>query len=279
MQRRTVTIQNRVTRVPLRVDPVFESSILGNASAFFYALNKRTFLITNWHVVSGRNPAGRAPLLSNAAIPDSLKLHIPIDTSREGVKSMGWKEGLLPLYVDESRTSPVWFVHPVHREAVDVVAIPLDGLSDTMLLAANDKGLDLDDLDLYPSLDVYVVGFPRAMFGGARLPIWKRGSIATEPDFDIDGLPKFLIDTATREGMSGAPVYAQEVGTWMPRGVTDPGARIIGKGRMFVGVYSGRIGAENEFKAQLGIVWKASVINEIISAAQRGDSSFGAPGA
>jgi hypothetical protein len=45
---------------------------------------------------------------------------------------------------------------------------------------------------------------------------------------------------------------------------------------MFVGVYSGRVGAEDEFKAQLGVVWKTSVLDEIISAAQRGDGSFGA---
>ena len=31
-----------------------------------------------------------------------------------------------------------------------------------------------------------------------------------------------------------------------------------------IGIYSGRIGAENELQAQLGIVWKFSVINEII---------------
>ncbi len=50
----------------------------------------------------------------------------------------------------------------------------------------------------------------------------------------------------------------------MPRGVTDSLARIIGKGRMFVGAYAGRIGAEDEFKAQLGVVWKASMLDEII---------------
>ena len=32
----------------------------------------------------------------------------------------------------------------------------------------------------------------------------------------------------------------------------------------FVGIYSGRIGAGDELKAQLGIVWKGSVLTEII---------------
>lgn len=33
----------------------------------------------------------------------------------------------------------------------------------------------------------------------------------------------------------------------------------------FIGVYSGRIGADDEFKAQLGKVWKKRVIDEIIN--------------
>ena len=40
---------------------------------------------------------------------------------------------------------------------------------------------------------------------------------------------------------------------------------IIGRIRNFLGVYSGRIGTD-EFKAQLGVVWKAHVIAEIIDA-------------
>jgi hypothetical protein len=46
---------------------------------------------------------------------------------------------------------------------------------------------------------------------------------------------------------------------------------VIGRIRNFIGVYSGRIGTD-ELKAQLGVVWKAKVIDEIIDAA-----TFGAP--
>jgi hypothetical protein len=40
---------------------------------------------------------------------------------------------------------------------------------------------------------------------------------------------------------------------------------IFGRIRKFVGVYSGRIG-DDELKAQLGVVWKARVISEIVGA-------------
>ena len=44
---------------------------------------------------------------------------------------------------------------------------------------------------------------------------------------------------------------------------------LIGRIRNFVGVYSGRIGAD-EFKAQLGIVWKEKALKEILQTKRPG---------
>lgn len=188
--------------------------------------------------------------------------------------AIGWTAYWLPLYSNASFATPIWRVHPEHGHGVDVVAMPLDGLAETLLVPANDPTLDLDDLRLYPSLDVYIVGFPLGMFGGARFPIWKRGSIASEPDIDVSGKPFFYVDTATREGMSGSPVYAQEVGFWQPKNVTDFGSSVLGKGRCFVGVYASRIGANDEFKAQLGVVWKTAALEAIVNEGITGLSSY-----
>jgi hypothetical protein len=86
-------------------------------------------------------------------------------------------------------------------------------------------------------------------------------------------LPKLYIDSATREGMSGAPVYAQESGFWLPKGKTLPEDGCFGKGYCFLGIYSGRVG-EDSFLAQLGVVWKEEAILDIIRAKQIGVSSF-----
>jgi hypothetical protein len=267
-------INERATRVPIRVDQYFGETPLGTASGFFYTSTKGTFFTSNWHVVAGRNPHTRKALNANAAIPDRLRLHVPMNLGTESQMMVRWQEFFLPLYADEEHRQAAWLVHPVHRQDFDVAIVPIGGLNETILMSANDPQLDLDDLRLYPSMDVYVIGYPRGMFGGAKLPIWKRGSIASEPDFDIDGKPLFYIDAATREGMSGAPVYAQEVGLWAPKGVTELAKQVIGKGRSFVGVYGGRIGADDEFKAQLGLVWKASGLLEIVESGIPGESSF-----
>lgn len=71
--------------------------------------------------------------------------------------------------------------------------------------------------------DVFVLGYPKGISGGGEFPIWKRASIATEPDIQLGTLPKMLVDTATREGMLGAPVIAVA-----RRGVLEPEARLAG---------------------------------------------------
>ena len=43
----------------------------------------------------------------------------------------------------------------------------------------------------------------------------------------------------------------------------------FGTGCDFLGVYSGRLSSKDEFEAQLGIVWRASVIEEIIRSGSR----------
>lgn len=124
-------------------------------------------------------------------------------------------------------------------------------------------------------MDVFVLGFPLGWTGGAKYPIWKRASIASEPLFDLDDLPKMYIDTATRQGMSGSPVFAKCSGNFFLEGsdTSNPLQMMMGEAYRFLGVYSGRIGDggdnKDEFSAQLGIVWKERVIREIIESSNK----------
>jgi hypothetical protein len=189
-------INDKATRVTIRVDLFFGDVFLGPASGFFYrGANGRTYLVTNWHVVSGRNPTTQKTLHSKAAIPDRLKLYVPMNLGSETVMQVQWREYFLLLYANETRQQPIWLVHPDHKHEVDIAIMPLNGLNETILLVANDPQLDVDELRLYPGMDVYVIGYPRGMFGGAKFPIWKRGSIASEPEFNVDQKPVFYIDT------------------------------------------------------------------------------------
>lgn len=260
-------IREALSWVPLKLKPSVNGNELSVATGFFYQHDARSFLITNYHVVSGRHPDTGEVLHSNGYCPDSMGLGVATDSGKHeqsGAQLLQWKWRTLSLFTQDEPVKPIWTEHPEHGSRFDVVAIPLSGLEDTRITAANADSLDLDKIRLYPSMEAFVLGYPRGMSGGGHFPIWKRATIATEPDFDLDGLPRFYIDTATREGMSGSPVYAQEVGYWLPEGETDRNKASIGKGRRFVGVYSGRLGADDEFKAQLGIVWKESALISLV---------------
>jgi hypothetical protein len=151
------------------------------------------------------------------------------------------------------------------------------------IVAANASNLGLNPKLKYyltQGLDVFVLGFPIGISGGWKFPIWKRGSIASDPSEDIDGLPLIFIDTATREGMSGSPVYVQT--HYVPEQINSPSTIpksatqayfLVPKVRDFLGIYSGRVG-NDPFKAQLGTVWKQTAIEDVITGASPGISSF-----
>jgi hypothetical protein len=249
----------------------YNDANLAIGTAFFYLLQEKSYLITNWHNVSGRNPNDFKPLSPSLGIPNYLEIAIPYSVKREDQIFVQWREVVLELYKSEK---PVWYEHPVHGVKVDAVAISFEGIEETKVIAANHREkLDLENFTLRPSLDAFVLGYPLGITGGGKLPIWKRASIATEPDIDLDNLPKFLIDTATREGMSGSPVYAQVNGFFTPEDKPGIDNGIIGEGRRFIGIYSGRLGSD-PIQAQLGIVWKEKAIEEIILGNRNGKSSF-----
>jgi len=172
----------------------------------------------------------------------------------------------LNLYGDAERQEPNWYEHPDYGRTVDVVAIPLPPYvqNNYQLFPINAIRFN-DGFKTRVAEEAFVVGYPFSDTPQLQLPIWKRVSVASEPDIELDQLPKFLIDTATRSELSGSPVVMQRVGIHGISGGALSGSEIIGRIRNFIGVYSGRIGV-NEMKAQLGIVWKARVIDEIIEA-------------
>ena len=228
---------------------------IGSATGFFYRVEERYFLVSNWHVLSGRNPYTGQANHKLAALPDALGLALH-RKDRLGEFVEGYSANL----VDDQGT-PKW-LQDVRGQDVDVAVLPIDVFPSECVAYELPRPGEAKDMAFRVGMDAYVLGFPKGIAHQKYLPIWKRASIATEPDIPHDGLPVFLIDTATREGMSGAPVLLRSFGGYD----TEAGDRTMGPGSFtrFVGVYSGRFGAEDEMGAQLGRVWHRSVIEEIV---------------
>ena len=144
-------------------------------------------------------------------------------------------------------TLPKWLVHPQYKENVDVIALELTQKDEVNYSAINNCNFNEEVLAEIGD-ECFVIGYPFEDFRYLGLPIWKKASIATEPTVNEDQLPKLLIDTATRPGLSGSPVIYQRTGihrlddNGMPKFDT-----LFGRIRGFLGIYSGRIGKGESF--------------------------------
>lgn len=242
---------------------------VSTGSGFFWMEGPRTFLVTNWHNLAGRNPFTEQPLSKTAAIPDRIVFRAFKQVSE--ANSEGFFESVhVPVEVllcSGDHSDAKWLEHPTLGRRVDVAAIDVtDKVAGLQVVAANRLESDAI-LDPYASQDVFVLGFPFGLIANAPVPIWKRGTIALDPTFNPEALPKMLIDTATREGMSGSLVIARHilVGRSYPKkDGTSSEPMLYTVKDLVVGIYSGRHYPNHE-KAQLGIVWKRSAIEETVT--------------
>lgn len=240
---------------------------LGSATAFVYECKEKFFLITNWHNVTGIDPIKNDQIGNHGGIPDTLHFTLLV-RQRPHIE---WGHFKIDLY-DENKAK--WFIHPIFKESVDVVAIELDYSENFNGIFKPINKIQFDNFKLEVSDDIFILGFPYSLRGGGHFPIWKRGSVATEPDLDYDGLPKFFVDTASRTGMSGSPVIFKRNGIHGAyNGQLQPNS-LIGEIQGFVGIYSGKIVGKSNLDAQLGIVWKKEVIEEIIEGKLKDNRSF-----
>lgn len=255
-----------------------EFTTLSTATAFFYCFNEEVYLITNWHNVTGRNSLTGKPLDTiNLSVPNLMNLYLPRRTEVESNSSyLSWKGSIKFNLYEESNGeyTPNWFEHPNHENRVDIIAIPVNGTMETLkengiaIFPVNSNKLGLEDFDIQTGMDAFLIGYPFGMGAGGNLPIWKRGSVASEHDVNIDGLPKYFIDTATtKTGMSGSAVFIKSNGFTMPKGKENIDDMIMSQCYTFGGIYSGRsqlTHSGSNIYPDLAIVWKESAIIEII---------------
>jgi hypothetical protein len=98
----------------------FNEIKLASASGFLVYNYDELYLITNRHVVTGRNNETNECLDNNMSIPNKLKIWVP-NRDDEYYK---WNEINIDLYDDKE--NKLWLEHPKFQEKVDVVAIKLE---------------------------------------------------------------------------------------------------------------------------------------------------------
>ncbi|MBA7480804.1 hypothetical protein ES707_16266 [subsurface metagenome] len=236
-----------LTVVPLSLELYSGSDALGSGTGFIIQHTGVPFLITNWHIVSGRNPQSGQPLSATGAIPDTIAIWYHI---KGKLGTWSRRSEALKIHNGTDR----WLEHPEGKK-VDVVALPLT-IDDEIQIYPLDLILSETDLLLSPSEPVSIIGFPFGLASGGKFPIWKTGHIASDIDINYNGLPAFIIDSTTKPGMSGAPVIARRIGMYR----TSKTIQMGGQATRFVGIYSGRI----HDQADIGIVWRPEIISAIL---------------
>jgi hypothetical protein len=246
--------QFSLTTIPLQ--QYFDDTKLGQGTGFVWKLREQHYLVTNWHVLSMRDFFSGANLRKDAGKPNCVRTLFNVRTG-------SFAKELRDIAIRDSDERPLWFVHPMKR--VDIAIVPLSPTPEGVAL------YPLNDLANTPlrikiGMEVFILGYPFEIKIPA-FPVWKRGSIASEPDLVRLVDDYILVDTASRPGMSGAPVIRQS----RTNHLLETGGVAMTPQRLtkFIGVYSGRLPTDHPHEAQIGLVWDGSLIDEIIVGARK----------
>jgi len=134
---------------------------LASATGFVAQYQGSDYLVTNWHVLSGRNPTtGQALDQPGASLPD--RVHV-LHNQSAGLGQ--WQSRVEPTLDPDGR--PLWLEHSTHGRRVDVAALRLTqtqgvALYPHVLPAAGPQ------LAVGVSDGVSIVGFPFGRTGGGQ---------------------------------------------------------------------------------------------------------------
>jgi hypothetical protein len=260
----------------------FNDIRLGAATAFVMRYGETFALVTNWHVLSGFNAATGACLTNTGAIPNRIECHVTVSREIKVDGKDGERLFFKPLQIGLfSGETPIWRDDREGQLQNDYAIIDLtdlvpelkeDKVSLRHILGGHLAFSEPDVLRaIYPTVgtEVFVLGYPHDFASTGVFPIWKRASIASEPQAKVSlgGTSYknlFYIDGLTKLGMSGSPVVClAKPGDEFH---TEDGVRVsIEKAEPFlIGVYAGRDGVtQEEYELSLGRVWKIGAVEAL----------------
>jgi hypothetical protein len=249
-----------------------KEEVLGTATGFFWLHQGRPHLVTNWHVVSGRDPFTSEVMSKEQYVPSQFNFYAPalklegekviIERRRLRVTLGAEVEGIL-------ETPPTILGGPVDLWAMQLPAGIVFGkdptrtgfvgaeLTTCFINEANERRILTQAGD-----DCFLLGYPLRNYSGGMFPIWKRGSIASDTNIGVDGRPIFLVDAATTAGMSGSPIVRRT--TTLTGLNQDLDAIQEMHAFEFIGVYAGRLLNTELAATNIGYAWYRSLIPAVV---------------
>ncbi|MFO3707118.1 hypothetical protein ACI6Q5_19595 [Xanthomonas codiaei] len=283
------SVSNSVVHLTMR----YQKIDLSIGTGVIYKNGSDFYIVTAWHNLAGRHSETLKPLSNNLAIPDNVVVNLVVSIPGIGIAT---RHSITIPLVDEEKS--LFYIHPENWPRVDVAVIPFDPrstfLSELHLSTGEKREVGFSPIMevsgagateicpiqkyLVPNSEVitkwlnavevteelFISGYPHNIQDYYAQPVWKRATIASSVRDGWNREPKFLVDSASKSGMSGSPVLY-----YSPNGRVE----ILGSTYQFrqdvailAGIYVGRVAVNGEQDPQVGTVWKSTVIEEIIEA-------------
>jgi hypothetical protein len=263
----------------VRLTAFFNEIELAKATGFFWygTFNGQPnyWLVTNWHVLTGRNAAyPQSCLNKDGAVPNRLLLQLVLAESEPEYAQgnpgqLFLEEQSIGLY--DAEGNALWAQHG-RKNHIDIGVINLGaGLRySRYAIAGANRVPQRQDMAVALGNDVFILGYPLGFAHFLNTPIWKRGSIASEPNLEMpEANGRVVIDATTRAGMSGSPVFMRAKTHY----VTEAGkVRAHPNATRFIGIYSSRPNflpltgddGRDDWRAEVGYFYKTSYIADTI---------------
>jgi hypothetical protein len=246
-------------------------NVVATATGFFWQRSGQSYLVTNWHVVSGRN-SFTGKLNSRGYVPKRIRFYGMSVSTSAGVVSfrrqrwtLEWADDMIGLLSTppqaDGQSIDIWGV-PIPDGVVfgrDPARTGFNGAAETTCFLDDHVGARIvsNACD-----DCFILGYPLQNYDGLMPPIWKRGSIASETPLGLDGRPVFLLDAATTAGMSGSPIIRKA--TTFTAENKDIGALQEFSAYEVIGVYAGRLENNQLAAVNLGYGWYRTMIDRAL---------------
>jgi len=215
-------------------------------------------LVSNYHVIVGRNPINQEPLHSSSCTPGQLEAEVFTTWQCKDETRIATLKLIVQLYEDDIRDQklPLWIA--CTDNYIDVAIIDVtnhilyyEKLGYNFTFVNLERELTFNER-LSPMQQVFVVGHPNIRSEDPMFPIYKGATIASEPQINETQL-SFLVDGKTKQGMSGSPVFVRTE----TKITVELRAMVHTMPSLYlIGIYSGRDENDPElYTAELGRVW------------------------
>jgi hypothetical protein len=273
----------------VRLEPMYNDQKLGDATGFFfYGLLEEQpnfWLITNWHVLSGRNASDPMKVLhSKGSLPNKLRLSLIIKPDqadylipRNPEPQLLKQEQTIELYEPDGQAA--WYQHQV-KNICDIGVLNARPLVRRFLINGINRIAKQDDMAIQTGCSIFILGYPLGFSHFIDTPIWKRGCIASEPHLEMAEETaryggRVVVDATTRQGMSGAPVIMREKTHYLAE---DGKIKRCANATRWIGIYASRPNismtpdsySDEDRRAEVGYMYKSGAVQSVVTAGIRG---------